>query len=181
VTSGPTVQRRPVEPLDENVSGATLVDWSAWAASTTFSSTGRRFGYLRAIRDTFLGVSQPPVRADSVRGKQFPSTNDEFGYDKTQVDAFLDAARIRLSAMEATDTLTGPLASDAFRADWAEWADSTTFSTTAHRSQGYATAEASEACAYSRATMRWPKSWSSAVCLPCVSSRRLHCWDGLTP
>ena len=26
-------------PLDEKVSGATLVDWAAWAASTTFSST----------------------------------------------------------------------------------------------------------------------------------------------
>jgi DivIVA domain-containing protein len=246
VTSGPTVQRGPVEPLDENVSGATLVDWAAWAASTTFSSTGRRFGYdtrevdvfrsavrdtflggavfwistppvrsddlrgqqfsthrsgydknevdafleaagvrlaamestdrpagplvsgaflaewadwadsttfdwrsgytatevdsyLRAIRDTFLGVSQPPVRADNVRGKQFPSTDT--GYDKMQVDAFLDAAGIRLAAMESTDTPTGPLASDAIRADWAEWADSTRFSTTAHLSQGYNTAE----------------------------------------
>jgi DivIVA domain-containing protein len=246
VTSGPTVQRGPVEPLDENVSGATLVDWAAWAASTTFSSTGRRFGYdtrevdafrsavrdtflggavfwvstppvrsddlrgqqfsthrpgyeknevdafleaagvrlaamestdrpagplvsgaflaewaewadsttfdwrsgytatevdsyLRAIRDTFLGVSQSPVRADNVRGKQFSST--DAGYDKMQVDAFLHAAGIRLAAMESTDTPTGPLASDAIRADWAEWADSTRFSTTAHLSQGYNTAE----------------------------------------
>jgi DivIVA domain-containing protein len=246
VTSGPTVQRAPAEPLDEKVSGATLVDWAAWAASTTFSSTGRRFGYdmrevdafrsavrdtflggavfwvstppvssddlrgqqfsshrhgydtkqvdvfleaaglrltamestdrpagplvsgaflaawaewadsttfdrrsgytatevdsyLRAIRDTFLGVSQPPVRADNVRGKQFSST--DAGYDKTQVDAFLDAAGIRLAAMESTDTPTGPLASDAIRADWAEWADSTRFSTTAHLSEGYHTAE----------------------------------------
>jgi Protein of unknown function (DUF3592) len=44
VTSESTVQRGPVEPLDEKVSGATLIDWAAWAASTTFSSTGRRFG-----------------------------------------------------------------------------------------------------------------------------------------
>jgi hypothetical protein len=29
--------------------------------------------------------------------------------------------------------------------------------------------------------MSLPKSWSSAVCLPCVSSQRLHCWDRLTP
>ncbi|HEX3196302.1 MAG TPA: DivIVA domain-containing protein, partial [Propionibacteriaceae bacterium] len=95
--------------------------------------------YLRAIRDTFLGVSQSPVRADNVRGKQFSST--DAGYDKMQVDAFLDAACIRLAAMESTDTPTGPLASDAIRADWAEWADSTRFSTTAHLSQGYNTAE----------------------------------------
>ena len=36
-----TVQPGPVTPLDEKVSGATLVGWAAWAASTTFSSTGR--------------------------------------------------------------------------------------------------------------------------------------------
>ena len=126
------------------VSGALLVAWAEWADSTTFD---RRSGYtatevdnyLRAIRDTFLGVSEPPVRADNVRGKQFPST--DAGYDKTQVDAFLDAAGIRLAAMESTDRPTGPLASDAVLADWAEWADSTRFSTTAPRSQGYDTAE----------------------------------------
>jgi hypothetical protein len=47
------------------VSGARLVGWAEWAASTTFR---RRSGYLatevdnylRAIRDTFLGVSKPP-------------------------------------------------------------------------------------------------------------------------
>ena len=58
-----TVQPGPVPPLDEKVSGATLVDWAAWAASTTFSSTGLRFGYDKpevddfrsAVRDTFLG------------------------------------------------------------------------------------------------------------------------------
>jgi hypothetical protein len=32
------VQPGPVTPLDEKVSGATLVEWAAWAASTTFSS-----------------------------------------------------------------------------------------------------------------------------------------------
>ena len=79
-----TVQPGPVTPLDEKVSGATLVDWAAWAASTTFSSTGRGFGYderevdafRSAVRDTFLGgavfwVSTPPVKSDDVRGKQF--------------------------------------------------------------------------------------------------------------
>jgi hypothetical protein len=63
VTSESTVQRGPVEPLDEKVSGPTLIDWAACAASTTFSSTGRRFGYdirevdafRSTVRDTFLG------------------------------------------------------------------------------------------------------------------------------
>jgi DivIVA domain-containing protein len=97
--------------------------------------------FVRAIRDTFLGVSQPPVRAGNVRGKQFPSTDAEHnGYDKKQVDAFLDAAGIRLAAMEATDRPAGPLAT-AVLAEWAEWADSTRFSTTAHLLQGYDTAE----------------------------------------
>jgi len=63
------------------------------------------------------------------------------GYDKKQVAAFLDAAGIRLAAMESTDKPQGPLASDAILADWAEWAESTRFSTTAPLLQGYATAE----------------------------------------
>jgi DivIVA domain-containing protein len=139
---------RPAGPL---VIGALLVAWAEWADSTTFSEPRwGRHGYrltevdafVRAIRDTFLGISQTPVRAGNVRGKQFRSTDAEHtGYDKMQVDAFLDAAGIRLAAMESTDTPTGPLASDAIRADWAEWADSTRFSTTAHLSQGYNTAE----------------------------------------
>ena len=133
-----TVQPGAVTPLDEKVSGATLVDWAAWAASTTFSSTGLRFGYDKpevdafrsAVRDTFLGgavfwVSTPPVRSDDVRGKQF-STHRR-GYDKKQVDAFLDAAGIRLAVMESTDRPEGPLVSGAILVAWAEWADSTTF------------------------------------------------------
>jgi hypothetical protein len=83
--------------LDEKVSAATLVEWAAWAASTTFSSTGLGFGYDKpevdafrsAVRDTFLGgavfwVSTPPVRSDEVRGKPF-STHWR-GYDKKQVE-----------------------------------------------------------------------------------------------
>ena len=134
-----TVQPGPVTPLDEKVSGATLVDWAAWAASTTFSSTGLRFGYDKrevdafrsAVRDTFLGgavfwVSTPPVRSDDVRGKQFSTHRP--GYDKKQVAAFLEAAGLRLAAMESTDRPAGPLVSGAILAGWAEWADSTTFS-----------------------------------------------------
>jgi DivIVA domain-containing protein len=136
---GLAAQLRPVTPLDEKVSEATLVEWAAWAASTTFSSTGLRFGYNKrevdafrsTVRDTFLGgavfwVSTPPVRSDDVRGKQFPTQRRS--YDKTQVDAFLEAAGLRLAAMEATDRPAGPLVSDALLVAWAEWADSTTFS-----------------------------------------------------
>jgi DivIVA domain-containing protein len=135
-----TVQPGPVTPLDEKVSDATLVEWAAGAASTTFSSTGLRLGYdtaevdafRSAVRDTFLGgavfwVSTPPVRSDDVRDKQF-STHRR-GYDKKQVDAFLEAAGLRLAAMESADRPAGPLVSDALLVAWAEWADSTTFET----------------------------------------------------
>jgi hypothetical protein len=128
-----TVQPGPVQPLDERGSGATVVDWAAWAAATTFPSTGLGFGYdkrevdaLRsAVRDTFLGVSEPPVKSDDVGGKQFSTHRP--GYDEKRVDAFLKAAGVRLAAMESTDRPAEPLVSGAIHAGWAEWADSTTF------------------------------------------------------
>ena len=156
-------------PLDEKVSGATLADWAAWAALTSFSSTGLRLGYNKpevdafreAIRDTFLGVGQPPVRAGDVRGKQFSSTDEvsHDGYDPKQVEAFLDAAGIRLAAMESTDRPAEPLVTGSILIDgpsgppqqdfqpprwaewaaWAEWADSARFSTP--RKSGYEPAE----------------------------------------
>ena len=126
-------------PLDEKVSGATLVNWAAWAASTTFSSTGLKSGYNKqevevfrsAVRDTFLGgavfwVSTPPVRSDDLRGKQFSTHRP--GYDKNEVDAFLEATGVRLAAMESTDRPVGPLVNSAILARWAEWANTTTFS-----------------------------------------------------
>ena len=99
---------RPAGPL---VSGALLVAWAEWADSTTFSkpSGGRGYepievdAFREEIRDTFLGATRSPVKSDNVRGKQFSSTDDDPGYDKKQVDAFLDAAGIRLAAMESTD------------------------------------------------------------------------------
>jgi DivIVA domain-containing protein len=132
---------RPAGPL---VNGAFLAAWAEWADSTTFETPGsydaaKVDAFRKQIRDTFLGATRSPVRADNVRGKKFPSSDG--GYDKAQVDAFLDAAGIRLAAMESTDRPAGPLASDAIFADWAEWADSTRFSTTARLSQGYDTAE----------------------------------------
>jgi DivIVA domain-containing protein len=133
--------------LDEKVSGVILVDWAAWAASTTFSSTGLGFGYdmrevdafRSAVRDTFLGVSGPPVRSDDVRGKQF-STHPH-GYDETQVEAFLEAAGLRLAAIESTDRPAGPLVNGAILLGWAEWADSATFSKPSWKRRGYGSVE----------------------------------------
>ena len=97
--------------------------------------------FREEIRDTFLGATRSPVKSDDVRGKQFPSTDDGPGYDKKQVAAFLDAAGIRLAAMESTDRPAGPLVSGAILAGWAEWADSTRFSTSRLRVGRYDTAE----------------------------------------
>jgi DivIVA domain-containing protein len=65
------------------------------------------------------------VRSDDLHGKQFSTHRP--GYDKKQVAAFLEAAGIRLAAMESTDRPAGPPASGAIHAEWAEWADSTRF------------------------------------------------------
>ena len=62
------------------------------------------------------------------------------GYDKKQVAAFLDAAGIRLAAMESTDRPGRPLVSGAILARWAKWADPTRFLTRRLR-EGYDTAE----------------------------------------
>jgi DivIVA domain-containing protein len=70
------------------------------------------------------------VKSVDVRGRQFSSPDSSgIGYDNKQVDAFLDAARIRLAAMESTDRPAGPLVSAAILAQWTAWAESTTFST----------------------------------------------------
>jgi len=141
----------PAGPL---VSGPLLVAWAEWADSTTFSTTRLREAYdtaevgafREAIRDTFMGIGESPVRADGVRGKKFSSTDwseqtEHAGYDKKQVAAFLDAAGLRLAAMESTDRPQGPLVSGAILAGWAEWADSTRFSTAGASRDGYVTAE----------------------------------------
>ena len=65
--------------------------------------------FRSAVRDTLLGVSEPPVKSDDVRGKQFSTHRP--GYDEKQVAAFLDAAGLRLAAMESTDRPAGSLAS----------------------------------------------------------------------
>jgi DivIVA domain-containing protein len=42
------------------------------------------------------------VRSDDLRGKQFSSAH-LLGYDKKEVEAFVEAAGLRLAAMESTD------------------------------------------------------------------------------
>ena len=117
---------RPEEPL---VSGTILTDgpsgptqqdfqpprwaewaeWAEWADSTRFSATRKRWGYDTAevdafqqeIRDTFLGVKQPPLTSDEANDKRFKMARRR-GYDVQQVDAFCDEAEQKLAAMRPT-------------------------------------------------------------------------------
>src|SRR4029453_5217158 len=120
--------------LDEKVSGVVLVDWAAWAASTTFSFTGLGYkraevdGFRSAVRDTFLGVGEPAVRSEDLRGKQF-STPHLLGYDKREVEAFVEVAGLRLAAMESTDRPAGALVSGALFPRGAGWVREKGFST----------------------------------------------------
>jgi DivIVA domain-containing protein len=66
------------------------------------------------------------VRSDDLRGKQFSTRGP--AYDRTQVDAFVEAAGLRLAAMESTYRPGGMLVSGDSLFAWAEWADSTGFS-----------------------------------------------------
>ena len=100
---------RPAGPL---VSGPILAKWAKWADSTTFSTRRLREGYdtaevdafREAIRDTFLGVGDPPLTWHAPPGKQFTTTRRlRPGYNPKQVDAFVDKAEPRLAAMRATD------------------------------------------------------------------------------
>jgi DivIVA domain-containing protein len=90
------------------VSGAILAEWAEWADSTRFSTTPRLWeGYATAevdafrkeLRDTFLGVRQPPLTWDEAHEKQFTLTCLRPGYKVEQVDAFFDKAEQRLAAM----------------------------------------------------------------------------------
>ena len=97
---------RPEGPL---VSGALLAAWAEWADSTRFSTTARLSRGLchsgggrlpgRASATRFLGSGTPPLMPDYVRGKRFSTHRP--GYDKLQVDAFLDKAAWRLAAMKS--------------------------------------------------------------------------------
>jgi len=54
--------------------------------------------FLDAVRDTFLGVRQPPLTAEEIRAKQFATTRLRPGYDEEEVDAFLQDVEARLRA-----------------------------------------------------------------------------------
>jgi DivIVA domain-containing protein len=76
-----------------------------WAEAKTFSATRLRPGYdedevdafRTAIRDTFLGIREPPLTPEDVKDKQFSTTRLRPGYDEEEVDAFLDEAELRLA------------------------------------------------------------------------------------
>jgi DivIVA domain-containing protein len=97
---------------------ADLVNWADRTGSTTFSATRLRPGYekdevdafLGAIRDTFLGVREPPLTADDIRDKQFSTTRLRPGYDEQEVDAFLEEveARLRIRCAECGAPVAGP-------------------------------------------------------------------------
>jgi len=93
----------PATPDPEaHADGATL---AAWVQATTFSTTRIRPGYVtaevdafaEAIRDTFLGVREPPLTPDEIRAKRF-KTSRRSGYDEEEVDAFLEEVEARLAA-----------------------------------------------------------------------------------
>ena len=129
--------------------------------------------FREEIRDTFLGATRSPVKSDDVRGKQFSTDDDD--YDKKQVDAFLDAAGIRLAAMESTDRPSGPLVSGAI---WAKWADSTRFSTSRLRVGRYDTAEVDAFREAVRDTFlgvsRSPLTWRAPPGKQFTTTRRLR-------
>jgi DivIVA domain-containing protein len=53
--------------------------------------------FLEAVRDSFLGVRQPPLTADEVRDQKFSTTRPlRPGYDEQEVDVFLDEVEARL-------------------------------------------------------------------------------------
>jgi DivIVA domain-containing protein len=56
--------------------------------------------FRQEIRDTFLGVRQPPLTSHAVNVKRFRLVRP--GYEVEQVDAFFDQAERRLAAMRPT-------------------------------------------------------------------------------
>jgi DivIVA domain-containing protein len=96
-------QQHPQTAPDPEVDGAVV---AGWAGTRAFSTTRLRPGYdidevddfLRAIRDTFLGIREPSLTPEEIRKKRFSTTRLRPGYDEEEVDAFLDEAEARLAA-----------------------------------------------------------------------------------
>jgi hypothetical protein len=110
------------EPLKTYIEGPVIDQWRNPRVGRSRSQTTTRMERIRKITDEMR-------------------EHDNDGYDKKQVAAFLDAAGIRLAAMESTDRPERPLVSGAILTEWAEWADSTRFSTTPPPERGHPTAE----------------------------------------
>lgn len=102
--NGTKQRQSPASAQWRAANAATLPDW---APARKFSITRLRPGYdqeqvdafVEAIRDTFLGVREPPLKSDEIRNKQFSTTRLRPGYDEEEVDAFLDEAETRLAAL----------------------------------------------------------------------------------
>lgn len=98
------VEEHPSEPALSPGGGGIIL--SDWAASRDFSTTRLRPGYdieevdafVEAIRQTFLGIREPPLTAEEIRIKRFATTRLRPGYDEEEVDAFLTAVELRLAA-----------------------------------------------------------------------------------
>jgi DivIVA domain-containing protein len=112
LVSGTIFTDGPSGPTQQDFQPPRWAEWAEWADSTRFSTTPRKGGYDTAevdgfrqeIRDTFLGVRQPPLTSDEARDKRFRVTRrGRPGYDVQQVDAFCDEAEQRLAAMRPTD------------------------------------------------------------------------------
>jgi DivIVA domain-containing protein len=94
---GASVMRAP------EADGAML---AAWVEARSFPTTRLRPGYdmaevdafCDAIRDTFLGIREPPLTPEDIRLKQFSTVRLRPGYDEEEVDAFLEEAEPRLPA-----------------------------------------------------------------------------------
>jgi DivIVA domain-containing protein len=97
-------QQMPPRPAPDSEAGGAML--GGWVEARRFSTTRLRPGYdqeevdafLTEIRDSFLGVRQPSLTSDEIRGKCFSTTRLRPGYDEEEVDAFLDEAELWLSA-----------------------------------------------------------------------------------
>ena len=107
--SGTILTDGPSGPTQQDFQPPRWAEWAEWADSTRFSATRKRSGYDTAevdafqqeIRDTFLGVRQPPLTSDEAHDKRFRMARRR-GYDVVQVDAFCDEAEQKLAAMRPT-------------------------------------------------------------------------------
>jgi DivIVA domain-containing protein len=104
-TSGDEPVTQPLPALD---AGATAM--AEWVYKVRFPTAHPRPGYdvydvdtfLDAVRDTFLGIREPPLTPDDVRNVQFVSTALRPNYDEDEVDKFLDDVELRLAARTRT-------------------------------------------------------------------------------